>query len=225
MRKMTSLYSFGLSSLLTNLAVTNSESCAITPINRLQMKNGQPLPCETESVGGHTTTSNGDQGLTMARMVDWCLGFVTSKEDRDVTLQAYASCLLDEDDCSLNQSRSFVKAWSLFVDFEIKKVLSLRDPLVQLAIWNSAAFIKKRRHGWDAGFPVPAIAVNGPSWDLYLFFEMNGDLVSYNERSSSWSFEAMLTIIDIDNDGSPIYGQYKRFEWLVADRTSPAYSC
>lgn len=181
MRKMTPLHSFGPFSLLTNIAAMNSESCAITPINRPQMKNGQPLPYETESVGGYTTTSNGEQGLTMARMIDWCLGFITSKENRDIIRQAYASCLLDEDDCSLNQSRAFIKAWSLFLDFEIKKVLSNRDPLVQLAIWNSAALIKKRRHGWDTTFPVPAIAVNGPSWDLYLFFEMNGDLVSCNK--------------------------------------------
>ena len=183
MRKMAPLHSHGSFSLLTDIAVTNSESCAITPINRPQMKNGQPLPYETESVGGYTTTSNGEQGLTMARMIDWCLGFITSKENRDIIRQAYASCLLDEDDCSLNQSRAFIKAWSLFVDFEIKKVLSVRDPLVQLAIWNSATLIKKRRHGWDTTFPVPAIAVNGPSWDLYLFFEMNGDLVSCNRRS------------------------------------------
>ena len=73
------LHSFALLSLLTDFAVTNSESCAITPINRPQMKNGQPLPYETESVGGYTTTSNGEQGLTIARMIDWCLGFVTSR--------------------------------------------------------------------------------------------------------------------------------------------------
>lgn len=149
------------------------------------MKNGQPLPYDTESVGGRTTSSNGEQGLTMARMVDWCLGFTTSKEDRNIILQAYASGLLDEDDCSLNQSRAFIKTWPLFLDFEIKKVLSLRDPLVQLAIWNSAALSKKRRHGWDTTFPVPAIAVNGPSWDLYLFFEMDEDLVGCKKRSLS----------------------------------------
>ena len=183
MRKMIYLRSFDPVSLLTDFAVTNSESCAITPINRPQMKNGQPLPYETESVGGYTTTSNGRQVLTMARIIDWCLSSVTSKDDRDIILQAYASGLLDEDDCSLNQSRAFIKARPLFLDFEIKKVLSNRDPLVQLAIWDSAALIKKRRHGWDTTFPVPAIAVNGPSWNLYLFFEMKGDLVSCNWRS------------------------------------------
>lgn len=104
MRKMTYLHLFDPLSLLTDSAVTNSESCAITPINRPQMKNGQPLPYETESVGGYTTTSNGEQGLTMARMIDWCLGFVTSKDDRDVILKSYASGILDEDDCSPNQS-------------------------------------------------------------------------------------------------------------------------
>ena len=146
------------------------------------MKNGQPLPYDTESVGGRTTSSNGEQGLTMARIIDWCLGLTTSKEDRYIILQAYASGFFDEDDCSLNQSRAFIKTWPLFLDFEIKKVLSLRDPLFQLAIWNSAAVSKKRRHGWDTTFPVPAIAINGPSWDLYLFFEMDEDLVGCNKR-------------------------------------------
>ena len=182
MCKMTFLRCLGPFSLLTDIAVTYSESYAITPINRPQMKNGQPLPYETESFGGRTTTSNGEQGLTMARMIDWCLGFVVSEEDNEIISQAYN--FLDEDDCSLNQSLAFIKEWSLFVDFEIKKVLSNRDPLVQLAIWNSAALIRKRRHGWDTSFPVPAIAINGSSWVLYLFFEMKGDLVSYNERPS-----------------------------------------
>ena len=72
---------------------------------------------------------------------------------------------------------------------------------------------------------MPAIAIKGPYWDLYLFFEMNEGLVSCNERSSPWAFGAMLMIVDIDDDGPPAYGQYKRLECIVADRTSPAYPC
>ena len=191
MCKMTFLYRFGPFSLLMSFTATYRENCAITPVNRPIAKNGLPVPYETESVGGLTTTSNGEQGLTMARMIDWCLGFVVSWQDHAILSKVYGSGFLQHDDCSLNQSGAFIKQWSLFVDFEIKKVLSNRDPLVQLAIWNSAALIKKQRHEWDTSFPVPAIAVNGSSWDLYLFYEMKGeeedegDLVSCNERLSS----------------------------------------
>ena len=225
MCKITFLQCFGPFSLLTDCVVTYSESCAITPINRPQMGNGQPLPYETESVGGRTTTSDGEQGLTMARTIDWCLGLNVSWKDRDIISKVYGSgLLLDEDDHSLNQTRAFISQWSLFVDFKIKKNLSVRDPKVQLAIWNCATLIRKQRHGWDTSFPVPAIAVYGSHWDLYLFFEMKGDLVSYLKRSSLSFFEAMLTKIDTDNDGSDAYGLYKRSVRTVGDYTSAAYS-
>jgi len=184
------------------------------------MKNGVPIACDVESIGAYTTTSMGEQGLTMARMVDWCLGLELNKEDKRDIHKAFET--MEDDDCSLNQSRSFIKAWPLILDLEIKKTLSNRDPQVQLAIWASAALIKRRRFGWDTSFPMPAIAINGSEWDYYLFYEMDRDLVCWLVLYTILCKSA--NYLGLDNDGPLAHGLHERFERAMADSPSTPHS-
>ena len=108
-------------------------------------------------------------------MVDWCLAMNIDAKEKKLIKQAFAKTF--DHASSLNQTFSYMKHYPLILDIEIKKVLQPRDPQVQLAIWASAALLKKRLMGWDTSLPMPAVAVNGHSWDFYIFFEMDQDLV------------------------------------------------
>ena len=108
-------------------------------------------------------------------MVDWCLAMNVDSKTMDLIHQGYRNSA--DNECSLNQSLSYIRNNPLILDMEIKKTLQLRDPEVQLAIWAGSALLKKRYHKWDTSMPMPAIAINGHQWDYYIFFEMNDDLV------------------------------------------------
>ena len=124
-------------------------------------------------MGSDVKTNNTAEN--MGRMVDWCLAMNVDEDDMKVIHQAYAK---DADNASsLNQSLSYIRNKPLILDIEIKKTLQPRDPQVQLAIWASAALLKKRLHGWDTSMPSPAIAIDGDVWRYYIFFEMDNDLV------------------------------------------------
>ena len=108
-------------------------------------------------------------------MVDWCVGIDVDANEMEVIEEAFAKTI--DHATSLNQTFSYIRDYPLILDIEIKKVLQPRDPQVQLAIWASAALLKKRLMGWDTSLPMPAVAVNGHSWDFYIFFEVNQKLV------------------------------------------------
>lgn len=108
-------------------------------------------------------------------MVDYCLGMNVDPDDMKVIRRAYAKA--EDNGASLNQSLSYIRTHPLILDIEIKKTLQPRDPQVQLAIWASSALLKKRLHGWNTSMPMPAVVVNGHSWEYYIFFEQDKDLV------------------------------------------------
>ena len=80
---------------------------------------------------------------------------------------------------SLNQSFSYTSHYPLAFNVEMKKKYQPRDPLVQLAIWESAAMLKRQHHSWKHSLPSPGIIVDGHDWLWVLFFELNGALVRY----------------------------------------------
>ncbi len=113
----------------------------------------------------------------IGRMIDWCLAIVLDEDDRDRILRAQASVNEKFYASSLNQSLSYIRNNPLLLDIEIKKEIQPRDPKVQLAIWASAALLKKRLHQRDTSMSMPAITVTGHLWEYYLFFEMGNNLV------------------------------------------------
>lgn len=110
-------------------------------------------------------------------MVDLCLALRLNPFDMAVINDAFAKT--SDYAASLNQSISFIKNNPLIMDIEIKKTIQRRDPKVQLAIWASAALLKKRIMRWDTSLPMPGVAINGHSWEYYIFFEMGKKLVSF----------------------------------------------
>lgn len=138
------------------------------------MPDGAYLECDAESVSTRTSTL-GEATQSMARMVDWSIGLDLAEDAMDAVHSAFT--MVRHNEASLNQSLSFIRFCPLFLDIEIKKSQSNRNPEVQLAIWAAAALKKRQLHRWDTAMPMPAIAVNGHIWTYYLFYESQGELV------------------------------------------------
>jgi hypothetical protein len=80
---------------------------------------------------------------------------------------------------SINQSdATYLKYMPHIASVELKKSRSTIDPLLQLAIWNSALFAqldRLRRPGAGAmedgndmmSMPIPSLAIEGHKWEVY----------------------------------------------------------
>ena len=155
------------------LTQAHSETCDIRPV---EMRPKRPSPDESLPIDcdAQTVTSDGkikNPSDNVGRMVDWCVALNVDGNDMEVIQQAFSKTR--DYKSSLNQTFSYIRNHPLILDIEIKKVSQPRDPQVQLAIWAASALLKKRHMGWDTSLPMPAVAVNGHSWDYYIFFEID----------------------------------------------------
>ena len=150
------------------------ETCSIEPSNfHMVRPNGVPLPDEARSTGSKTATDDGD--VTTTRMVDLALGLNLDDRESEIVAETFRSMMDNEH--SLNQSLAYIRDTPLFLDLELKKAVSNRDPDVQLAIWQAALYAKRLYHGWDTSMPMPGIVVSGYDWQCYVMFERDGGLV------------------------------------------------
>lgn len=129
---------------------------------------------EADTVETHESAS--DSASTTTRMVDFSIGLILKREDEILVKEAFSN--MPDHGQSLNQSLSWIRAFPLILDIELKRANSSRDPLVQLAIWKAGAYRKMLFHQWDLTMPMPGITVDGSIWELYLFFPLNTKLVS-----------------------------------------------
>ena len=167
------LFSFSSS----NADFSRRETCSIQPLDvrpkRPSPDGNNPIDCDAQTVTSDSKIKTPPENV--GRMIDWCLALNVDQDDMEVIMKAFAKTA--DYATSLNQTFSYIRNNPLILDIEIKKVLQPRDPQIQLAIWASSALVKKRLMGWDTGLPMPAVAINGHSWDYYIFFEVGGNLV------------------------------------------------
>ncbi|KAL8735803.1 MAG: hypothetical protein Q9166_000667 [cf. Caloplaca sp. 2 TL-2023] len=155
--------------------VLNVEDSMIEPVElRIRTQDGPPLIADEQSSQVGSTVSD-SLGRPISRMVDWSVAIDLDEKDADTIHDG--NIALPEGLRSLNQSKSSIKFYPIFLDIELKRTFSDRDPKVQLAIWACGALLKKRWHGWSTKLPMPGITVTGPNWDYFLFFEIEGDLI------------------------------------------------
>lgn len=205
---------------LTNANRITRERCSISPIEFRPHRPGEVtlLDDATLSTGTGTQVQDPDR---MSRMIDWSIALQLDFESDDILSDAYSK--LSDYEHSVNQSMSYIRNYPLCVDIEVKKSSSARDPEVQLAIWASAALLKKRHHSWDASLPMPAIAVDGFDWTYFLFFELNKDLVGHCLWLDTSTLSISLTLID--NDGPDDTRIYTHVGRSLGDYVPPPNSC
>lgn len=113
------------------------------------------------------STEQGSDPKGVRKMVDWCLALALGYKDEGILEKAFATIYANE--CSVNQSLSYIRRSPIFLDVELKKKQPATDPEVELAIWASGALQKKLHHGWDTTLPMPAITIEGHIWSWYMF--------------------------------------------------------
>ncbi|KAL8936683.1 MAG: hypothetical protein Q9216_004809 [Gyalolechia sp. 2 TL-2023] len=70
---------------------------------------------------------------------------------------------------SINQTQTdFTCMKPIFSHFEVKT--DVRDPMIQLAVWITAEFLKRWQEGWRMDLPVPAIAIYEDHWALWIAY-------------------------------------------------------
>ena len=196
------------------------ERCAISPSTFRPHRPGEVTILDDATVSTGTGTSQVQDPDKMGRMIDWSIALQLDFDSDDVLSEAYKK--LFDYEHSLNQSMSYIRNKPLCVDIEVKKSSTARDPEVQLAIWASAALLKKRHHNWDTSMPMPAIAVDGFNWTYFLFFELNKDLVCH---PSWWGTSTLLTSLPhIGYDGANDAWIYAYSERRLGDLIPPASS-
>ncbi|KAL9593176.1 MAG: hypothetical protein Q9179_006050 [Wetmoreana sp. 5 TL-2023] len=184
-----------------HIRLLNIETVAIEVTDfRIRTQHGQILQWD-EEINAPTSTASNQEGCTISRMVDWAMALdLSEREERIVqrgntTLPSYLR--------SVNQTSSWIRSFPIFLDIEMKKTHSDRDPKVQLAVWACGAMLKRRWHGWDTRMPMPGITVTGPIWEYFIFFELNGELImigpynmgSTKELHGMWKVANCLQIL------------------------------
>ncbi|KAI4242961.1 MAG: hypothetical protein LQ352_007138 [Teloschistes flavicans] len=123
------------------------------------------------------TGTEGGKDSTISKMVDWVMALTLSWKDQDYIQDAF-STIVEVNMHSVNQTRGFAHLSPMWLYLELKKHYQAIDPRIQLAVFATAGISKRRIMGWDTSFPTPGITVDGHQWRLYIFFEMNGKIVS-----------------------------------------------
>ena len=103
---------------------------------------------------------------SLDKRIDTALGLNLSLQKRETLV----SGIYAEGVSSINQTASFVNFVPMFLNIEVKRPNTDRDPLIQLGIWIAAEFKKRKQEGYSLDMPVLAIEIEGDVWNLYLVF-------------------------------------------------------
>lgn len=108
---------------------------------------------------------------------------------------------------SINQTSNFVNFIPMFLNVEVKRKNSDKDPLIQLGAWISAEFEKRRIEHYSLDMPVLAIEIQGDQWGLYMVY---ADEDTVNEEASGLKFVGPKSL---GNTGS-LQGCFKLLDGL-----------
>lgn len=124
------------------------------------------------------------------RKIDIAVGLHLSERHRKSVQDA------DTRTKSINQTTTFVHYKPLFLHVEVKRNYQPTDPVIQLAAWAAAEFMKRQLEGWDMKMPVLLCEIEGPMWRLYA-------AVSSEPQEDSTISED-LEALDDDNEQSEV---------------------
>ncbi|KAH6691794.1 hypothetical protein BKA61DRAFT_625196 [Leptodontidium sp. MPI-SDFR-AT-0119] len=156
---------------LLDLAISRTNSRAI--VENVTSTNIQPTTL--------IPRGSGVEGLLYeGKRVDYGL-FVEPTKEEARQVKERLKRLPDGEVWSINQTEAYyLREKPLFSSIELKKSRSSDDPLLQLAIWNSALF--QRLEGLldltgkgDSVLPIPSVTVCGHNWQVcYSYIEEDG---------------------------------------------------
>ncbi|KAL8917571.1 MAG: hypothetical protein Q9208_007854 [Pyrenodesmia sp. 3 TL-2023] len=126
------------------------------------------LNISTVSISPHSLcpTSLVDVFAPLDKTIDFALALELSEDEKRI-LQA-AGHQYHMQPPSINQTVNWTSWAPMFADCEVK--IDQRDPLIQLATWIAAHFEKRTIEGYPTEVPVPAIAIYGDLWHLWIAY-------------------------------------------------------
>ncbi|KAL9012212.1 MAG: hypothetical protein Q9173_003006 [Seirophora scorigena] len=215
--KLVSVVLFDYEIFQPDILAVNVETCSIAPgIIRLASSTGEPITTEENST---IVTTEGGKLTPVGRMVDWVLALRLNDDESKLVNDAFAT--VEYVWRSMNQSLTdFIRECPIFVDLELKKELSLRDPEVQLAVWACAGLLKKREMQWSTELPMPGIVVDGHMWTSYLFFEQNeklimlGPIIIGNSSTRLGTWQVYYQLMHLVEWGVTVYREWFEKEVL-----------
>ena len=139
--------------------------------------------------------------------IDGALGLRLSEEELEIlTRRRYTSPGLP----SINPAENFTQLVPQFLLFGIKRPNSNKDALIQLALWASAEFTKRRIEGWCINVPVLAVQIEGDGWRLWAAYAKLRTPPKPGERD----FEVVFVGPRYMGNTEDIYGIFQILEWL-----------
>ncbi|KAL8904758.1 MAG: hypothetical protein Q9207_003052 [Kuettlingeria erythrocarpa] len=103
------------------------------------------------------------------RKIDHALAINLTKDEQR-SLQTAGAMYRVAGEPSINQTSAFA-FMLMFLHFEVK--VDARDPLIQLGVWIAAELEKRFREGYPMDVPIPAVAIYGDTWHLWLAFAIS----------------------------------------------------
>ncbi|KAL8676763.1 MAG: hypothetical protein Q9186_006744 [Xanthomendoza sp. 1 TL-2023] len=114
-------------------------------------------------------TLPGNSFTIVNKKIDLAFAIQITKEESTTLMIKTARYHMDSE-ASINQSRGFAAIKFIFGNVEVKN--DHRDPLIQLAVWIAAEFVKRAQEGYPMDVPVVAIAIDGDYWDLWIAYSV-----------------------------------------------------
>ncbi|KAL9014826.1 MAG: hypothetical protein Q9173_000534 [Seirophora scorigena] len=101
------------------------------------------------------------------KKVDYALALLLTDEEQRTLISAVEKYLVPGG-TSINQTHDWTSVKPIFQTTEVK--VDARDPLIQLAVWICAELEKRNLEGYSLGLPIPAIAIEGHYWSLWIAY-------------------------------------------------------
>ena len=123
------------------------------PSNRLSSSTSEISPSHLCMLSADGTMAD------LNKKIDYAVGL-------DLSLEAVRT--LQDAKKSINQTATFMNHTPMFLNVEVKRYASARNPRVQLAAWIAAEFNKRQMEGWPLDMPVLAVEIEQDSWLLHV---------------------------------------------------------
>ncbi|KAF2802872.1 uncharacterized protein BDZ99DRAFT_503586 [Mytilinidion resinicola] len=99
------------------------------------------------------------------KKIDLAIGLQLHRKTKAALRTAQAKT--DEPSKAINQASTFIHQNPLFLSIEVKRTYGGTDPMIQLAAWVAAEFIKREIEEVDIGMPALVVEIEGDYWRLY----------------------------------------------------------
>lgn len=124
------------------------------------VQSDRPSSSTSEISPSHLCMLSADGTMAdLNKKIDYAVGL-------DLSLEAVRT--LQDVKKSINQTSTFMSHTPIFLNVEVKRYASARNPRVQLAAWIAAEFNKRQMEGWPLDMPVLAVEIEQDSWLLHV---------------------------------------------------------